>query len=200
MDPKTLEEAMVVINDLKKTVTEKDAIIIQKNNDIVGIRKNTDEKMRKLQELTDEEKKNLSEKEIELHNAALDLQSRQDAFETEQKEHQNTQRLSLRDKILKNFVGNDEALFKKLQDNFDLIKGSDEAFTEDQISGLADTAFNMLGNEKPENPVMHNANGDGGRAPNTQEAKTDFSETPEGQGLAGALNLNQAKPEANAGK
>jgi hypothetical protein len=200
MEPKTLEEAKEMIAGLQKTVADKDVIIAQKNNDIIGIRKNTDEKMRKLNELSEEEKKTLSEKEIELHNAALDLQSRQEAFEATQKEHQNTQRLSTRDKILKNYVGNDEVLFKKLQDNFDMIKGSDEVFTEDQIAGFADTAFNMLGNEKPENPVMHNVNGDNGRAPTTGEAKADFAETPEGQGLAGMLNLQQAKPDANAGK
>jgi hypothetical protein len=193
MQPKTLEEALEVINGLNAKITEKDQIIEQKNQDIVGIRKDS----KRLKELTDEERQALTQKEIEIHEATLQLQRDQEAHLEEQRNFQNTQRLATRDKILRNFVGNNEELFEKMKSNFDLIKGSDEAFVEDQIKGLAETAFNMLGNDKPENVVQHVANGDGGRAP-TESEKKDYSETPEGQSLANALNLSQAQPEPPA--
>ena len=83
-----------------------------------------------------------------------------------------------------------------MRENFDKIKGSDEVFTEQEIEGFAETAFNMLGNDRPENPVGHAVNGGEGRAPNDAETKQgDFSETEEGKNLAGVLGLSQAQPE-----
>lgn len=167
---------------LEKTVAEKDAIIEQKNQDLVGQRK----QYKKLSEMTQDEKDALSQKEIELQERQEEMERQQEEFEKQQAEIRQKEVTARKEAAIKKLVGDNEEYADKLRANMDRIKDSDAVQTEDEIAALADTAFNMLGNDKPE-PVANAVNSAYGNPP----AKTDsgYADTPEGKQLEQQLGL-----------
>lgn len=182
-----LKTATDTVAERDKTIAEKDAVIDQKNQDIVGARK----EYKKLKELTDEERQNLSQKEIELHEAALDLQRRQEDFEKLQTDARQKEVDERRTNAIAKIAGKDAELAKKIEDNFKSIVGHDKAQTEAEISQFVEKAFNMTGQARPD-PVREAMNGEGD-APGTGGGD-NFAETSQGKELAGMLGLNQEAP------
>lgn len=180
------------VDDVKKftdDIKKKDEIIDQKTKDIVGARRQTQE----LKELTDKEKEDMTQTEIDHHNALLQEKERGDRLEKEAKERTDREVGERRGNIFKKYVGTAKPeLVKKFEDNFKALNGSDKALTEGEISGFAEKAWNMLGAEKP-NPVHQAVNNGGGEAGG--ESEKSFADTPDGQGLAGMLNLSQTQAD-----
>lgn len=185
-----LKKAQALVAELQKTVAEKDAVIAQKNQDLVGQRK----QYKKLSDMSQEEKDALSQKEIELQERqeVLDEQLRQ--FEAKQTELLQKEVGSRKEAALRRLVGDNKEFADKIRANFDKIKDSDKAITDEEVSALMGTAFNMLGDERP-SPVAEALSGDGS-APSGGKPG-GFADTPAGQGLAANLGLAPA-PKAQA--
>jgi hypothetical protein len=185
-----LKKAQALVAELQKTVAEKDAVIAQKNQDLVGQRK----QYKKLSDMTQEEKDALSQKEIELQERQEVLDEQLRTFEAKQTELLQKEVGSRKDAALKRLVGDNKEFAEKIRSNFDKIKDSDKAITDDEVSALMGTAFNMLGDERP-SPVAEALSADGS-APSAYRTG-NFADTPEGQGLANQLGLAPA-PKAQA--
>lgn len=185
----TLTKTKKDLETAQAAITEKDAIIEQKTKDIVGIRhENT-----KLKELTKEEKEKMSQKEIELHDATLALQLKQENFEKTQAESLKREVDARRNRAIDKIVGTkDPELRKKVEDAFGKIKDSDKAQTDEEIAVYAGQAFNMLGVPKPD-PVREVINGGSG-APAGSEGN-GFAEKPEAVALAGLMGLPTQEPK-----
>lgn len=172
---------------LEKSVAEKDAVIAQKNDDIVGQRK----QYKRLRDMSQEEKDALSQKEIELQERMEAFEAEQTKFQEEQAAVQKKEAGARQDAAIARLVGENEEYAQKLRDNFNAIKDSEQAFTESEINALMDTAFNMLGDDKPA-PVADALNASG-NAPGDTDTN-GFADSEAGKGLAKQMNLQQ--PEA----
>lgn len=183
---------------LRAQLAEKDGIIAQKNQDLIGMRKQYEGKFRSLSEMTEEEKAKLSDAELELKRQTEALQLQQEEMQREQAQFRQQQRESHVNEAIRRLVGNDEKAAEKIKFNLDRIKGADEAVTAEDVSKYVNDAFFLLGDERPD-PVRAAANFGGGDAPGAGDTK-GFAETPAGQELGNLLNLNQteANPPAPA--
>lgn len=190
---KQVAEAEKSKADYEKTIAEKDALIKQKTEDVVGARK----KFKKLEEMSEEEKEAMTEKEIELQQRQEELDARQAKAEEAQKETLQKEINARRANAIKAYAGEDEELAQKIEANFGRISDSKGAQTEDEIRAVVQDAYNMLGTPAPSDAVSGAfTQGGDGRAGDTSN-KGDFSETPKGKDLAGSLGLNQVKSEDN---
>ena len=183
---KSAQENAKALEDMKaaheKTVAEKDAVIAQKNQDLVGQRK----EFKKLADMTAEEKSKLTEKELE-------FQQRQEEFEAKQQEFTSKEIASRREAAIKRLAGDDKDLAEKVAANFDRIKDSDKAQTAEEMETIAREAFNMTGTPAPD-PIRSAVFGGGnGEAPGGKQ--NDFSETEQGQQLASMLGVKIAPEE-----
>ena len=184
------------VTTLTKEVKEKNVLIEQKNQDLVGLRKQSETKYKKLADMTEAEKEAMSQKEIE-------LQQRQEKFEADQAKlektiaEQNTKERNYRiDSVVKKIAGKDAKLAEIVRANMDRIKDSDKATTPEELEKIATEALGMTGQARP-NPVRGaiNATGEVDVAPDTK----GFADSDEGKSLAAGLNLKSAQAQP-AGK
>lgn len=177
-----------------KTIGEKDALIEQKTKDAVGARK----EYKKLSDMTEAEKAEMSAKEIE-------LQQRQEGFEITQKKFADDQKAftqkevdARRERAINRIAGTNAELRTKVSDAFKKIVGHDTAQTDEEIGAIAQSAFNMLGVPKPD-PVRGAMNGNGGAPDSENSAGTNFAEQNAGKELAKAMGIPVEAPKAADG-
>jgi len=178
---------------LGEDLKAKDVVIEQKNRDIVGARK----EYKKLSEMTEDEKKSLSDKEIELQTRAEKIEADALAFQKKQDELYAKEKTSRVESIVKKIAGSNKEIAEKVRANMSRIKEFETATTEEEISKIAEEGFNMIGSARP-NPVRQAVNANGGEA--GEFTPGSFAESPEGKSLAGALNLPVAKPTEGGAK
>lgn len=171
------------VAQLEKDVATKDALIAQKNDDIVGIRR----KYKNVADMTEEEKEALSAKELELQQRVEEFEKKQEELTARQQEILANEITSRRESAIKKLVGDNKEIAKKIEDNYNRIKDVENAQTEEQIAKHVREAFNMLGDERPE-PIASVVNGDGGYAPGSS-SPTGFADTAAGKDLASRLGL-----------
>lgn len=169
----------------KEAIADKDRVIEQKTADVVGART----KYKKLKELTEEEKEDMSKKEIELHENQIALQEQQEKLREDREEHDNKERDGRKKAAFDKLISGEanKELREKMEKNYEAIKDSDKVVTEAEITDLAQKAFNMLGDEKPDN-LVGDAAAETGDAPGGGE-KAGFAESAEGKGLSDQLGL-----------
>ena len=118
---------------------------------------NKDYNFRKLQDMTEEERKKLSVTELE-------LKKQQEKLEEEQQNFRNTVVAELKDDVLYSLVGDDKALRDKILYNFDRIKGSEQVTKRSELVAMMREARDMLGGAS-KNPLTAAINYDGGPTP-----------------------------------
>lgn len=212
--PKTLEEALVKLaeqtelntklqTDAKaaadkaaadlakatKTIGEKDAVIAQKNDDIVKQRQS----YKKLDEMTKEEKATMSDKEIELQQRQEKLEADAEKFRKDQAAAQQKEIDARIAREVSKYAGKDEALAQKIRDNYARIKDAGNAQTDEEVAKVASDAFNMLGVPRPD-AVRNAMQGSGGDSTG-KEGTTGFAETQQGLDLSKAMNLPTEAPK-----
>ena len=143
--------------ELTETVAKKDEIIEQKNQDIIGARR----KYKTLDELTDEEKANLTDEERARKEEMDTIYQQQEEDRKKREEERTAEVESRRKEAARKLVGDNEELQKKILANYDSIKGSENAHTVDDITKFMGTAANMLGEERPD-PLRVAQNGGSG--------------------------------------
>lgn len=171
-------------------IVEKDKIIEQKTKDIVGAR----QQYKKLSDMTQAEKDQLSKAELELKQRQEELEAQTAEFQKKQIEENQKQVTARRDAVISKMAGGKPEIIAKMKENWSKIdKGiTEKATTDDEIAKIATDAYNMLGSIKPAevNKVVSGAgNGEAGDG-----TKQDFTDTPEGKALAGALNIDLTPP------
>lgn len=177
---------------LKSTLVQKDAVIEQKNRDIIGSRK----KYKSVSEMTEEEKQQLSEKELELQQRQEELEARQAEREKEWADRVAKDRQEKVSEIVRKYAGNDKELAEKIQANLSKLAGFDGVQTRDEIQQYVNDAFNMVGVPRP-NAINRALNGDFmgdgiQQSSESQEGKPgEFADSERGKSLAGILNLGQ---------
>ena len=179
---------------LEKSIAEKDAVIATKNDDIVRQR----HQYKKLSEMTDAEKADMSEKERELQERAEAFEAQQAKFQEDQKAFQDKEISARRERAIAKIAGSDPDLRAKVSDSMKKIVDFDKAQTDEEIANLATSAFNMLGVPKPD-PVRSAVNGGDGTAGGDTTGE-QYGDTAAGKSLAGSMNLTIAQPEAPAAK
>lgn len=175
---------------LTQTVKDKDLIITQKNQDIVGVRK----KYKKLDEMSDEEKANLTPEQIAEKEAMDEIVTNQEKLAEETASTQAKELLERRTQIARKMVGDNQEAIDKVLKNFDLIKGAELATTETEIAPFMTTALNMLGSDRPD-PVRSAMNAGGGDAPSM--APGQFADSQQGAELATMMGLPTEAPKTN---
>ena len=170
------------------TIAEKDSIITQKTNDVVGARK----EYKKLSDMTEAEKAAMSEKEIELQKRQEELDARQEGIEKTQKETLQKEVDARKERAISRLAGKDPELAKKIKDSYAKIVDHDKAQTDEEVAAIATSAFNMLGIPKPDG-VREAINAGGGEAGGAG-GDQNFADTSEGKSLGNALNLKSTEP------
>lgn len=185
MDPKDKQIADLTaqVQQLTATIAEKDGIIAQKNQDIVGVRK----KYKKLSEMSEEEKAKLTAEELEEREALDEVVTQQEEANKQAEELRKKEVAERREKLVEKYAGADPELKKKVLENFDRIKDADLAYTETEIEPFVQTAVNMLGDARP-NPI-NVGNGRGGIPP-TETKDGEFANSEGGKQVASALGLS----------
>lgn len=188
MKPKTLEEALAVIEQLTAQVadiTAKRDQILQEKKDLMQFTEEEKEKM------TDNEKRLLSALEGE-KQARIDFENKVKA-EAEQRNKAENERVSrsIEERISRVAKG-DSAVADKLRANVALLEKMPRG-SEAEIDAIVNGAYNMLGtgNMNPLAQVTTTTSND----TNTKD-KPSFGETEQGKKLAGALGLDFAAPPA----
>lgn len=184
-----LTAAQTKIKESETLIAQKDAIIAQKTEDIVGARRET----QKLKELSAEESAKMSEKEIELHNATLALQKRQEEFENMQRQNLQKEVDARKERVIARIAGKDPELKKKVEENYKKIVDHDKAQTDEEIEAVAVQGFNMLGIPRS-NPITDVVGGGGDGTPGGAEGN-GFSDSGAGKDLATAMGLQQTQPQ-----
>ncbi len=171
----------------EKIIAEKDAVIEQKKNDVIGARK----KYQKLSEMSDEDKNALTEKEFELQQRQEEQDERQVNFEKNQLEIVQKESKARKIEAIAILAGEDSELSEKIISNYDRIVGSDKASTVEEINSIVSDAFNMLGTPKKEAVEGVIADGGSGSAGDIKKV-VDFSDTDKGKNVAESLGLTQS--------
>lgn len=174
------------VKKLEKSVKEKDELIDQKNRDLVGQRR----EYKKLSELSEAEKAAMSEKEIELQKRQEEVDNRLEEMKKQQEELHQKEVEARKSAAVRKLVGEDAELQKKVLENFGRLKDVDAASTEEEITAHMTTAFNMLGEERPD-PVRSAVSGSGDNP--AAPSGTQFAETTAGKEVASALGLSYSE-------
>lgn len=184
------EKAQLVKDNegLQQTITEKDELIEQKNQDIIGARR----KYKPLKEMTDEEKAQLSEEDIKRKEEQDELYERQEAIEKEKAEERKAEQQSRLNKAIDRYANGDKELADKIRNNYSKLRGSDKAHLEEEIAELVDVSVRMMGPDAPD-PVR-TAHNDRGGAPGSG-AEESFADTQDGKELASAMGLSVEPPQ-----
>jgi hypothetical protein len=169
----------------EKAIAEKDAIIQQKTEDIVGARK----QYKHLSEMTEEEKSKLTKREIEVREQLEAHEADVAKFRKEQADALKKEVDARKERILTKLAGTNKELREKIEKNFTRIIDHDKAQTEEEIAGIAQSAFNMLG-EPRANPLNQAINGGGDGMAGGQEGNS-YADTEAGKSLSQAMGLPQ---------
>lgn len=200
---KELEDALKVEKDGRvadkiatdKLIADKDLLIKQKTEDVVGARS----QYKKLSEMTEAEKAEMSAKEIELQTRQEEFDARQKKFEDDQKAFTQKEVDARRERAISKIAGSDVELRAKVGEAFKKIIDHDKAQTDEEIAAVATSAFNMLGVPKPD-PVRSAMGGEGGAAAGGEGGGENFADQKAGKDLAAAMNLPVEPPKAADGK
>ncbi len=177
----------------EEAIKTKDEIIEKKNQDLAGARR----KYKKLADMTEEERNELSEKERELLERQEKLEEDKKKSDEERAEREAKERNDAIDRVIKQKVGENEELAERVKNNIDRIKDADTLVTETEIETLVGDAYNMLGEPAPEGPgtVLGSDRGD---APGGKEG--DFADSSQGKDLASRMGLAQSREEGGEQK
>lgn len=185
-----MEKLEADLAEAQKSIAEKDAIIEQKNSDIVGARKET----QRMKKLTEDEKEQMSQKEIEHHEALLAQQEEAEKLRKDLAERDKREYESRRDNAIKKLVGDNAELAEKVKKNLARIKDADKAITEDEVGAIVGDAFNMLGEARPD-PVNSVVNGAGDGSAPQGGGKQSFADTERGKAVAQTLGVQIEPPK-----
>jgi chromosome segregation ATPase len=188
---KEAEESKSTITKLGDDITKKDQLIEAKNRDLVGARKT----YKKLTEMTQEEKDQLTDAEKELKERQEVLENQQKDFENRQNDLRVKEVTARRDAIINKMAGGKPEFIEKIKANWAKLNTSivEKASTEEELKVLVGDAYNMLGSIKPE--AVREVIGASGAGEAGGEGRQDFTTTPEGQSLAGALGIDLSAPK-----
>ena len=190
MKPKTLEEALEVINQLTTQVTD----LTEKNKTVIQEKKDAIELFKNKEGMTDTEKELATALETE-RAARLDLEKKIADENTARQNEANTRiSTALEERIVKASKG-DTAVAEKLRANVALLEKMPRG-NDAEIDAVITGAWNMLGS-KEANPLAQTNNTAGG-AP-AIDAKPNFAETAEGKGMAAKLGLTNVAKADEAG-
>jgi DNA repair exonuclease SbcCD ATPase subunit len=168
----------------QEQIKEKDRVINEKNADLVGLRNQN----RRIKELSEEEKAQLSDEQIKSHEQLLLLQQQMDEKDKEIQTYKSLEIESRRDSIIKRLANGDATLAEKIKFNFDRVKGSEEAHTEQDIEKIATDARNMLGTIAPAAPLAFDNNGGDGITGDDNK-ENSFADTEQGKALSDVLGI-----------
>jgi len=184
------EKAETELAKANETIAEKERVIKVKDQDIIGARKEYQEKIRKVSELSEQEREALSEADIEVRKELERLSDEKDKLQQEISETRQKEVGARWQQAIKKRVGDNAEHAKQLEEHMKSFIGHDTASTEDEIASLADRGLNLFGDAKP-SAINQAVNGNG-EAPGGSGAGSNFAETEAGKGLAGVLNLDVA--------
>jgi hypothetical protein len=181
---KKIAELEQQVSALTTKVQEKDVLIEQKNQDIIGAR----QKYKKLSEMTQEEKDLMTQQELEVKERMEMLEADKNRLEKEQQEFKQKERESRLNSVLKKYGSEtNPEVAAKIKANLDKIKGAEDAFTEEEIANHVELAFNMLGEAKPD-PVRAAMNGSGD-VPNYDGQGNNYADSNEGKAIMDKMNI-----------
>lgn len=182
------------VTEFEGQIAEKDKIIKQKTDDIVGARK----KYQKLSDLPKEEVEAMTEAERKAKEDQDILAEQQEVIAKQQAEDRQKDIESRKSEAVRKLVGDNKELADKILSNYGKLKDSDSAFSPEEVGRYMNDAFNLLGQDRPD-PIRSVVNGmGGGEAP--KEGQGTFAETPQGTQLGNLLSLTSTQAAPEAGK
>jgi hypothetical protein len=174
------------LDEANAEIERLNGVVEQKTQDVIGARR----KYKTLTDMTDDEKAAMSPQELAQKEENDAIMAAQEETQKQIEETNSRIRSENRAKVLQRLAGADPKIAEKVLANLDRIKGADEALLESEIEPYMSLAINMLGDERPSG-VQAAFSATGGAAPTAEQAQAaGFTESPAGQGLAAALNIN----------
>lgn len=187
MKPKTLEEAIALLEQVSQQVTDlqsKNKILEDKNKQVIQEKKDVLELFSKEDKegMTDNERKLAVALEAE-QKTRTDLEKKIAADNEHRNREQNERTTKMIEERITKISKGDTAIADKLRANVSLLEKLPRQ-TDSEVDTLLGSAYNMLGTKEP-NPL--NAPITGGNT--NVDQKQGFGETTEGKSVAGKLGL-----------
>lgn len=193
-----LKEQMATMQKQLEEATAKAATLEETNKklniDLTDAREHNTRKgqeFKKLRDLTDKEKADMSQWELNLLKKQEEMEEQQIKFQEEQKTYRETQHKEKLDKLINEHAKGNKELADKIRVNFDTKLGAFKTETDEQLATKVKDALGLVKNESPD-LVTAAVNSAGN--PDEQGSGNRFSDSQEGKDLAGALGLGFAKP------
>ncbi len=171
-----------------------------KDEDIATLKQNAKkqgENFKKLRDMSEAEKAEYTEKELELMKRQEEFEIKQEQDRQDRLAFEGKQRQVVIDNLANKYSRGDKELAEQIKINLGKLNPElvNPAMTEVELTPFVESAFNMLGVIQKPDALREANNYTGG----TAEVKSDkdFADTKEGKDLAGMMGLSQAKVENN---
>lgn len=185
----TPEETQRKIESLEAKIKEQEAIIAKKEEESAiqaenfrKMRTSFESKYKTLEEMTKEEREQMTEAQIQFKKDQDALHARQEEFEKRAREIRNAELNAAKEKAIKDYAGDNEELKKKIE--FHMSEFGGDVMTADQMIDRVNKAFILTGEKKPD-PILEAHNNRGGNENAQIDPKRPISE--EQQQMIGAM-------------
>ena len=182
------------VETLETTVKDKDAIIEQKNQDIIGARR----KYKTLKEMSEDEKANMSEEDIKRKEEQDLIYERQEEIAKEQAETLKAERESRLNAAIDRYANGDQELATKIKANYDSFRGSDKASTVEEIGAFVTKSVALMGPDAPK-PIAQAGNDQGGNAGNMGGSEKSYADTEAGKSAMKMMGLPDYSQQQGGG-
>jgi hypothetical protein len=195
-----LDEALAKIAELEGVISSKDEVILEKDNQIDKLNNVAREQagnFKKLRDMTQAERDQLTEKELELMKRQEAHEEKMAKFESEQKEFTQKQKDSVINNLANKMSRGDEEIAKQIKLNLTKLNPEllTSAITEEELAPHVESAYNMLGIQTKPDPLYEAHHTSGRTAP--IESANNFADTQEGKQAASMMGLSIGKENNN---
>lgn len=149
------------------------------------------EEFKKLRDMTEEDKKKLTDTELNLLKRQEELDEKAKKIEDDQAKFLQDQRDTIINKYVNDYAKGNKELADKIRFNFDNTLKAVDATDDASIAKKASSAFALVKQESPD--LVTSAINSGGRSDDSAINGNGFGDTQAGKELAGAMGLNLGK-------
>lgn len=189
-----LEQALKEIEALKAKNTELENNNTKTSSELADTKerlRQRGEEFKKLRDMTEEDKKKLSDTELNLLKRQEELDEKAKGIEDAQAKFLQDQRNTIIDKYVNEHARGNKDLAEKIRFNFDNTLKAVDANDDASIAKKALSAFALVKQEAPD--LVKSAVNEGGRSDDSAINGNGFADSEAGKNLAGAMGLNLGK-------
>lgn len=156
------------------------------------------EEFKKLRDMTEEDKKKLTDNELNLLKRQEELDEKAKQLEDNQAKFIKDQRDTIINKYVNEYSKGNKELAEKIRFNFDNTLKAVDANDDASIAKKASSAFALVKQESPD--LVTSAINEGGRSDDSAINGNGFADSEAGKNLAASMGLSLGKPAEGGDK